>query len=264
VRTNGRTVWLWWWLGVFVAGCSPAAFSSTSTHIPTPLLNFTLPIATPTPILRLLRTPTLRATGVLAVTRTIPTPLPITLNSPACYETPTGSLWCFGLAHNGLSVTVGQITIHLYLVKADGTAVAEQEITLSRPLLLPGEAAPYGVLFGSVPEGIAGPVAVLISAGPLTDTSMTALKVQGVSYELRDSVYRVSGTLVNQTATPVQQLAVTTTLFDNQGRVTGFRESRFPPTQKLAPGESLAFLIETIPQGLGTTRAEATATGRFS
>ena len=75
--------------------------------------------------------------------------------------------------------------------------------------------------------------------------------MQDVSYDLRDSVYRVSGTVVNQTANPVQQLAVTTTLLDSQGRVTGYRETRFPPNQKLPPGESLALLIETIPQGLG-------------
>jgi hypothetical protein len=265
VRSNGRTVWLWWWLGVLVAGCAPAAFSGSSTHAPTaPLLSLTLPFGTPTPILRLLRTPTLRATGVFTVTRVISTALPVTINPPNCYETPVGSQWCLGLVQNGLSVTVGQIIIRLYLVNADGTAVAEQEVTLSRPFLLPGESAPYGVRFNSIPEGNIGPVAAVVRANKAADNNGVSLKTQDVHLDVHDAVYRVSGKIINPATQPVQQLAVVATLFDKNGRVTGFREMRFAPETVIAPGASLLFELDAIAQGLGTVRVEATATGRLS
>ena len=170
MRSNGRAVWLWCWLGVLVAGCATAVFSGSTSQSPTPaLLGLTFPFATPTPVLRLLRTPTSRtltplATNMVGLTWVMPTPLPMPLTPPTCYETPVGSLWCLGLVHNGLTVGVSQLIVRVYLVNAEGTGLAQQETALALSTLLPDEAVPYGVLFGSIPEGSLGPVAVLVSA----------------------------------------------------------------------------------------------------
>ena len=103
MRYNGRLCWLWCCVGVLLAGCGQIISTTTdSRSTMVPLLGLTLPSITPTPILRLLRTPGSIFTRTLA-----PTPLPIRVDSPICYETPVGSLVCLGVVHNVLTTLIG-------------------------------------------------------------------------------------------------------------------------------------------------------------
>jgi hypothetical protein len=264
VRSNGRVVWLWWWLGVLVAGCAHSLVPGSTTQAPTPpLLSLTLPLATPTPILRLLKTPTLRATGLVA-TGAVSTPLPLSLAPPTCYETPVGSLWCLGLIHNELSVPIDQLIIRVYLVKADGTALSVQDVRAARVFLEPGAVSPYGALFETIPDGTTGPVVMLASANQSDMQSMhfARVEVRDVHTEAGQAGYRISGRLVNPNSVTVQQPSAVVTLFDGSGRVTGFRQMQWPEQQTLQPGESLSFNLDVTAQGPGTTRAEASAEAR--
>ncbi len=264
MRSNGRVVWLWWWLGVLVASCGQSLLPGSTTQVPTPpLLSLTLPLATPTPILRLLRTPALRATGLASVTRAVVTPLPLSVSAPSCYETPVGSLWCLGLIRNELSVPTEQVVIRIYLVRLDGTALTFQDVRPARSLLEPGAASPYGALFNAIPDGTAGPVAVIVGAIQTSAQSAHAVSidVRDVHSEAREAGYQISGTLVNRSAAPVRELNLVVALFDDGGRVTGFRQLQWPPAQVLRPGESLSFNLDAVPQGRGTIRVEASAEG---
>jgi hypothetical protein len=257
-------MWLWW-LGVLVAGCSQGGRPGPTpqTQVPT-LWSLTLPITTATPLPRLLRTPTLWATtSIMPVTRAVTTPLPMLLATPNCYETPVGSLWCLGLIRNEQTFPVEQVVIRVYLVKGDGTAIAAKEAAAARVMLPPQTDSPYGVLFEAVPDGV-GPVAVIVSATQRLDWTEGTLPVQvrDVESSGREDGYHVTGTLVNTTNTALQQLSVIVTLFDGQGRVTGYRQSRLPPNQSLAPGGKVPFAVDVIPQGLGTVRTDASAEGR--
>lgn len=224
-----------------------------------PLLGLTLPPITPTPILRLLRTPGLRATGIFSRTL-VPTPLPISVDPPICYETPVGSWWCLGVVHNTLSTPIGRITIHIYLVRTDGTALLDQQVAVARKMLAPGETAPYGALFTQVPAEVAGPVAVVASTEQATN--IKSASVEDIQSDIRDSQYHIAGTLVNKNEKPLDNLSVVATLYDSKGNVTGFRQVNLPANQKLAPGVSLPFSLDVIPQGTGTTRVEVSAEGR--
>ncbi len=260
MRSNGRAMWLWWWLGVLVAGCGPNLFQTATPPAPLPpLLSPTLPFATPSPILRLLRTP-----DPSTVTRVIATPLPVSVNSPTCYETPVGSVWCLGLVRNQLAVSIEQVIIRVYLVKADGTPLVTKEIRTARSVLLPGGMSPYGVLFDAMPAESAGPVAALVSAREATGqpSSLVPLEVRDVRGDPRESGYHVGGTLANPAGTPVRDLLLVVTLLDANEHVTGFRQMAWPPEQTLGPGDSLPFELDVIPQGRGTTRVEASAEGR--
>ncbi len=267
MRSNGRSVWLWWWLGVLVAGCSQHVLPGLPSPAPTPsLLSFTQALATPTPILRLLRTPTLRLTGIGTTARTatlFATPLPVMVNPPYCYETPAGSLWCLGLVRNNLTVAVQQVIIRIYLVNAEGTALAEQDTHTARLMLAPGETSPYGALFNAIPEGSIGPVAVLVNASETTQI-YELLEVRNVKSQLRNSGYHVTGTLLNTTGATIREPALVITLYDAAGRVTGFRLWRWPGDQILMPGASLPFDMEALPQGMNTTRIQASAEGQRS
>jgi hypothetical protein len=187
----------------------------------------------------------------------------MSLAPPNCYETPVGSLWCLGLIRNDQDFPVEQVVIRVYLVKEDGTAIAAKDASAARVTLPPQAASPYGVLFEAVPDGV-GPVAVLVSATQRLNWTGSTFPVQvhDVQSTDRDGGYHVTGTLVNTTNTALQQLTVIVTLFDGQGRVTGYRQSPLPPSQSLAPGGKVPFAIDVIPQGLGTVRTDASAEGR--
>ncbi len=264
VRVNGRNVWWWCWLGVLVAGCSQTIVSNPTSAAPTlTLLRFTPQWVTPTPTPRLLRTPTLRTTSVMAMTLA-PTPLPLPIAAPDCYETPVGGLWCLGLVRNGLIDPIEQVIIRIYLVSADGTALAERDAPTALAVLPPGEMSPYGVLFDRIPAGSVGPVAVLLSASKANPSGDKGpvLQVQALQGENRDSAFHVTGALVNVGTAAATQLRLVVTLLDSAGRVTGFRQWHWPPDQALLPGERLPFSLDIIPQGLGTQRFEASAESR--
>ncbi len=255
MRYNGRVSWLWCCFGVLLAGCAQV---TNATRTPTlTLLTLSRPAFTPTPILRLLRTPTLRATSISVLTFAAPTPLPIPPGTPNCYETPVGSLWCLGLLRNTLTVPIGQVIITVYLVRADGTALAEKQTATPRTHLAPGEFSPYGVLFDTIPDGFAGPVAVLISIGTVAPTG--AVSVHDVQSELRDTTYHVTGTLANADSRLLHNLSIVVTLMDDGGRVTGFRKQRWPADHSLGPGAILPFAIDATPQGMGTTQVQVSA-----
>ncbi|MCC7452158.1 MAG: hypothetical protein IT324_32445 [Anaerolineae bacterium] len=267
MRANGKSVWWWWWLGVLVAGCSQHALPGLPSQAPTPsLLSFTQTLATPTPILRLLRTPPLRLTGIGTIARTaapLPTPLPVMVNPPHCYETPAGSLWCLGLVRNNLTIAVQQIIIRVYLVNAEGTALAELDAMPARLMLAPGETSPYGVLFHAIPGESLGPVAVLVSAYE-ADKFYQSLDVRDVKSQPHNSGFRITGTVLNTTSGTIREPSLVITLFDSAGQVTGFRQWRWPDDLILKPGASLPFDVEAIPQGMNTARVEASVEGQRS
>ena len=257
MRYNGRLYWLWCCVGVILAGCGQV-ISTTSDPRGTmvPLLGLTLPPMTPTPILRLLRTP-----GSIFTRTLVPTPLPIRVDAPTCYETPVGSLLCLGVVHNVLSLPVGRITIHVYLVRVDGTPITDQQVTVARTVLAPGESAPYSTLFNEAPSDSAGPVALLVSTDQAAD--IKPMTVRNVQSEKRDLQYHVSGTVLNAEGNTVNSLSVVVTLYDGKGNVTGFRKLNLPADQSLAPGAALPFTLDVIPQGTDTTRVEASAEGHI-
>jgi len=221
-----------------------------------PLLGLTLPSITPTPILRLLRTPGSIFTRTLA-----PTPLPIRVDSPICYETPVGSLVCLGVVHNVLTTPIGWITIHIYLVRLDGSVLLDQQTIAARRVLAPGESSPYAVVFNKMPADYAGPIALLETADQVTD--FKPLAIRNTQSEMRDAQYFVTGTLVNSQGKALSNLSVVVTLYDGKGNVTGFRQLNLPADQSLASGASMPFSLEVIPQGTGTARVEASAEGRL-
>lgn len=255
MRSGGRMVWLWWWLGVLVAGCGQAVLPSPTSQSG-PLLSLTLPgTSTSTPILRLLRTPTVRITNLAPVTMAVPTPVPLSANPPACYETPVGSLWCLGLVRNSLTITLERVIVRVYLVNSEGSALIEKETPIALRLLAPGEASPYGVLFDAVPEGNVGPLAAVVSATEYHGPN-AVLEFRDVHNELRETGFHVSGKIANPMAVPLQNIVLVVTLFDANQRVTGFRALRWPAGQQLAPAALLPFGLDAVPQGLGTVRAE--------
>jgi hypothetical protein len=245
--SNGHVVWLWCWLGVLVAGCSSAVVATSN---PATLTLLTLPA----PTLELLR-------STSAVILTLSPAAPLGVPEPNCYETPVGSLWCLGLIRNDMLHPIEQIAIKVILLREDGSIIEERLTPTARAVLMPGEYAPYGVLFERGAASSIGATAVLTRAVEITDPArIPNIVVRGVETRIESSIYHVTGEVVNLGTRPVLDVQLVATLFDEQDQVTGFRQLHMGLT--LAPGEATPFAMYAIPQGLGTMRLEVSADGR--
>ncbi|MHB8625643.1 MAG: hypothetical protein ACYDBJ_04635 [Aggregatilineales bacterium] len=266
---QGRVVWrwVWCWLSVLAAGCGP--HGSLATALPPALATlpgYTRVPPTWTPILRVRRTLTPNgspaATLITANVSPGSAPLPLSIDTPTCSETPVGSLWCVGLIRNSLSVTVTGVIVRVSLVTADGTALTQQDVLGARPLIRPGEWTPYGALFKTPPTEIAGPVAELVSAEsiPEADSAVTlpVENLRSAPGQDGDSVYRVQATIHNPASVAVRALIVAT-LFDSAGHVTGFRQ--IEPDTLLLSGATLAIDLNITPLIAGTTHSAIFADG---
>lgn len=256
MRSSGRIYWLWCCFTVFLAGCGHAL---TGAATPT-LLTFATPTSKPTAALRLIRTPTLRASGT-ALAMVI-TPFPLTVEPPACYETAVASVWCFGLVRNTLTMPVEQVIVRVYLVTINGASLIEQQTTTANAAIMAGSVSPYGVLFNTMPQQTAGSVAMLDSAIPMPAEKQTRIKslvVANVKYDNHDGVYDITASLTNSDNQPLSGINVVITLLTVDGRVTGFRKQEVPQT--LGVDESFLFNTHAIPQGLPAQRVEISAEG---
>lgn len=263
VVRRARFVWLWYWVGMLVVGCaSNASISPTPRNATLTLLGWTLTPPTATPRSRLIRTPTPRVTFPF-----MPTPLPLTVGPPDCYETPVGSLWCFGIIHNTLLVPLESIIVRVYLVDQDGHLLAEAEAACARSVLMPNEQAPYGVMFLSAPASMVGSLAALVQAVEAVNSSITSLTIGDVQFTKHDpqdvdSPISVLSKLINPASSSISDIMVVVTMFDHQGRVTGFRQVRLQDRPALASGESLLFDVTAIPQVFPVNTVQVSAEGR--
>jgi len=73
--------------------------------------------------------------------------------------------------------------------------------------------------------------------------------------------YQITLSVINKSADPVEQIAVTMILLDRDERVTGFRRMVLDPTRRLDSGESLTLTLKVIPQGPDTVTFESFAEG---
>lgn len=261
MRKNRRLVWLWCWLGVLVASCSQSGTTSSSTPVATlALLKWTsTPTATPTPRLR--RTPTFSPATLIALTL-MPTPLPLSVNNPNCKETPVGSLLCLGSLQNPLGEPITQLAVRVYLVDELGNALAVREVATARDYLLPNETTPYGAQFEQTPYHYSGAVAEVARALRNTQ-SLPQLSVERLHSTYAEGRYVLSGELRNHGERPAEHLSLVATLYDEDGRVTGFRHWRLPPDQILPPKQHLPFQLSVIPHLAGTYKVVAAAEGRL-
>lgn len=247
-----------------MASCAQGGHANpTARRATLDLLKLTPSPATPiipTPILRLRRTPTFSASTLLAITLA-PTPIPLPVSTPDCYETPVGGMWCLGLLRNLLSEPIEDVIVRVYLVSADGLPLAYRETHTAHYRLNPGQESPIGVLFERIPTGAAGPVAVVVAARP-AKSDRVALMVHDVLTNAEGVLFRVQGLIINTEGQQVGQVRLVVVLRDDAGRVTGFRQLLIPSDQVLLPQQHREFALSVVAHAPGTSRVEASAEGQ--
>lgn len=267
VRRHWRLLWIW--VGVLVAGCGPV-WSSNNAPAPTrdptlPLFGYTLlpPLLTPTPWS--VRTATPLFTAESAIPTASPYAFYLRVSSPACYETPLGSLICLGQVYNTLEAPLENVVVSVQLMSRDGTPLTSQSALLARDILPAGMRGPYRVIFDTIPSGYAGADASIQAAEVARNAERryADLTLQQVAVAFNEQQFKVTLSITNHSRQSAEHLALTVTLFDGSGRVTGFRQVMLEEDRRLDPDQPLSMTISVIPQGPNTVTFDAFAEGRL-
>ncbi len=184
-------------------------------------------------------------------TATLRALVPLALDTPTCSVTLVSSVLCMGRIVNTQTYTVGNIRIRMQLIStdADERILDERYTSINQMLLLPGEAAPFSVLFRNTNQQPYSRVAAILEAAvanPPLQNQLIALIVEAEANQFINGHFEFSAVLVNPSAQTTAPVGLTLTLLDVDQRVIGYR---YVMTESgLTPGERLPVALQIMPQ----------------
>ena len=159
---------------------------------------------------------------------------------PRCYDTPTTDLLCLGQIKNTTDQLWKNISLNVQLQDRS------QRISLEQTYLLPGQTAPYRVLWSS--PAIHEEEAVMSAQSPQVHTgseNVFEIPTQDIAgFWVSKSRYRVRGILQNPYDLSFKQGQLIVTLLDSEGAVVAYRLRDLP---SLAPEARMPFLLDLAP-----------------
>ena len=188
-------------------------------------------------------------------------PLQVRVVDVEVYRTPAGSMWLLGEVLNEGDFPAANVQLQIDLRGASGETLGSVPAWAALSLISPGEKAPFGVLLR---EAQAGDVqtAVAVTGGEALDdvgNHYLDLAVTVGEATIEDGRVRLSGTVANEGERPAGQIVVVATLYDVQGRVSGYAQQTLDET--LAPGAIAPFSFALTPPGGQTTDYALSAQG---
>jgi LysM repeat protein len=175
-----------------------------------------------------------------------PTPLPIGRQGVGFYETPVGSLWCLGEVVNTTSLTLTNVLVQVTLYDSSGTPVLEGDAFAAADVLIPSARAPFGMLFLSPPPDFTSHQVTILRSEPVGQLGERyfPLSIDELNGAPLDPQFEVTGSVSNPDGTRMAAVAVVVvTTYDEEGRVTGFRQQMVDVGDGLTPGASAPFRI---------------------
>jgi LysM repeat protein len=182
----------------------------------------------------------------------VPTPFPLLVQPPTCYETRPGSLLCLGRVDNPLTFPVESVTLEVRLVQDDGSVFQSERSTIEQVSIPSGSFAPYQATFEAHSGDFASADARLISATQGAEDRFVLLLVQDVKGALLDGRILVNATIYNPGPQNAEILRVFVTLLDSAERVIGYRVVNFDGGITLDTGAHLPLSMELTPQAFDT------------
>ncbi len=179
-----------------------------------------------------------------------PTPLPVTLQGTALYETPAGSMWVLGEALNPGSTALENTQVRVALVDASSAEVSVGAAFTALDVIPAGGKSPFGVLFVSPPEDAASFVVTLLRAEASSEPGNRYMPIVVTSRQgAQDGLhFKVTGSLANPSGFSATGVSVALTTYDALGRVTGYRQVAVG-NGTLAAGGGGEFEIAIAPNG---------------
>jgi len=192
----------------------------------------------------------------------VPTPVPIRLNAPACYPTPTGAIYCFVEAQNPLAVALENVSARITLAGADGLPLASAVAYAALNVIPPGGAAPLAALFPSAPDGVAATGVELLAASPVDPSAAghVLLEIPTHRGAASGAGWVVTGQVRNPSATPAASAWLVLTLYDPSGAIVGYRKIEL--AGGLAAGAAREFSISAASVGGAIDHYRIAAEGR--
>jgi LysM repeat protein len=184
--------------------------------------------------------------GLLLAT---PTPVSFVIEGFDCHEQLVGSLWCLGEVVNSSQASIENVHVRVRLHNAAGEELARQEVQAALDLIQPGQRAPFGILFAPAPEGAERFSVETVRAEASTEPASryAPLELAEVEAGPVGALFEVTGSVVNPGERAVTAIMVVVTIYDADGQVTGYRQSRL--AEGLPPGERLPFAVSLMPYG---------------
>jgi hypothetical protein len=175
-------------------------------------------------------------------------PLPVQVAHAARYQTPVGSSWVLGEVFNSTDQPIENVQVRVALLDAAGQEVDSATPFLAVDTVPAGSRAPFSVLFSTPPTGVIDFTAYVVRADPAYSyaSRYAPLQVTDVHTRSIGSQVGVSGRVSNGGSSNAVGAYMVITLYDEQGRVTGFRQFTLPDDQ-LAAGGSTDFDVVVSP-----------------
>jgi hypothetical protein len=156
----------------------------------------------------------------------------------ARYFTPVGSVWILGEVFNSTDQPIENVQVRVALLDTAGQEVAHDTPFVALDAVPPGGRAPFSVLFNTPPNGVVDFQAYVVRADPAYnyDARYAPLEVSDLQTRSAGTQYNVSGKVNNSGPGNAAGTQVVITLYDDKGRVTGFRQFVLPDDPLAAGG----------------------------
>ena len=190
-------------------------------------------------------------------------PLPVKVEHAARYLTPVGSVWVLGEVFNSTDQPVENVQVRVALLNAAGQELAHDSPFVALDAVPPGGRAPFSVLFSTPPNGVVDFQAYVVRADPAYNykSRYAQLEVSDVQTRSVGTQLSISGKVSNSGASTAAGAFVAITLYDDQGRVTGFRQFALP-ADPLAAGGSTTFDMLVSPDPSAPAVVTSTVVGQ--
>jgi LysM repeat protein len=188
-------------------------------------------------------TPIFQAGGATVV------PVDLVVEQSHQYRAAAGGVWVLGMVYNQASVAATNVQLVVELLDATGKVLAAANAWTAVPVAQPGGSVPFGVLIPQSPDAVANLRITVGSGESLMDAGSHYLDLAVADRNVTIDGDRIllQGSVSNQGAFEASDVLVVATLWDQQGRISGFVRHRLEGT--LPPGQALPFEVESSPPG---------------
>ncbi|MCP4360984.1 MAG: LysM peptidoglycan-binding domain-containing protein [Chloroflexi bacterium] len=179
-------------------------------------------------------------------------PLHIAVTQIQTYQTPVGSVWLLGELVNEGEQPVENVQVSIRLLDEIGAEVGTAAAWAALPIILSGQAVPFGVLLNEPPQF--AHETVFVSGGQMVMDVGTRYLDMTAAYDLtlNAGTALLRGDVQNVGEDTAVQPTLIAAFYDAQKQIIGFAQHTLPDA--VPPDESVPFEFETTPPG-GTVAA---------
>jgi LysM repeat protein len=176
------------------------------------------------------------------------TPYPVLVSKVNLQETRQKTLWCLGTIENPGEVPVAEVVVEVSLFDPNGVLLLREAAYTQLDVILPGESAPFAVLFEAPPDGFAQYQVIPVSAVPLAGDTRYYFELEATDLNGRPegiATYRIDGQLRNTGTENAEAVRLVAVAYDADDRVLAQRQANLD-VNILRAGATTPFQLDLI------------------